>query len=830
MSMKRPSLLQKQLYDLLNFKDWDLSSKRSGSHDDSLSTGAEERNFRQYLLIQTEVIQKLKGSLEPEVWKWLQDAVLEFARSITKSLAILWPKLKLSRCTWDLRFILELGPIKSLKSLCQSPFSINLNESGNRVGFRIFQGRSRRWVETMCRRGGTKFRTFAATLLQSKRVCPKVPTAFVQEKKISWAKGVLQAPRQSPEFIRAINNEIIMLPDKHRFRWEVDELDLVKDFSQRACVQSSRKRQGIYGYSRKIFGEATHFAGSVDGVCFEKGINFPTYKTLLEHVHFDQEQCEVFSTDKYPRKLVALEEPLKVRMITLSNWWESPLWSTFQKDYSRHLAKRPEILSGKEVTLESFKPLVNTFQKMEERNLDPYWVSDDGDAATDSISHELTKSLSTYRVPPFLRTLWNEAWTEGWVTLGELSLDEIAELIKHCLEQLPIPDIAIEMLIAENWGSTPLKIYEPHSLAALLIPRKKPVRSLQLKSLAASLCDCLQVINLDHPISLILGDRDKLFTVKIKPRTGQPMGDRRSFPMLSEIHYLVKRSFFRKHGLIKLGQCFVENGDDGLSVIPKALIPDYKEWMSNLWGLNPLKTWISKKMLSFNSCCYRYCDGTLSKIGFFRWNLVFRRDKYGEQCKDIRIWQTVKEWCPAKYQEALFANFLIYWKDEVKRLCEKGNNLFLPQNCGGVGLSPPDSHDWYVTPRQFLAVKLADYHLEKGRFSPFRTVEVPLVRGMKKVHREFIYNGTRKPGRNKAILAFPGASKVSDSRKKVWTKPLPKGICGPMPFFHHWGLLDSVTPFLDWIDDDEVIEARAQTEHNRMIKNLADWFGIRAPL
>jgi hypothetical protein len=190
---------------------------------------------------------------------------------------------------------------------------------------------------------------------------------------------------------------------------------------------------------------------------------------------------------------------------------------------------------------------------------------------------------------------------------------------------------------------------------------------------------------------------------------GQPMGDRKSFEILQEIHFIVKRAFLVREELWYSGYPVRINGDDGLIYLPRHLVQAYFDFIEKiLWDINRSKTYVHPNIFSFNSALFRVVGSLVEPQPIIRWNLIHRIDKYGNKVLDPRVWNIIWESCP-EHGFWLWRKFLPNWKEDLLALSQnvKGysHNWNLPLSCGGLGLYPVDQR-WFrrVTRRQWYTV------------------------------------------------------------------------------------------------------------------------------
>jgi hypothetical protein len=318
-------------------------------------------------------------------------------------------------------------------------------------------------------------------------------------------------------------------------------------------------------------------------------------------------------------------------MVTVHQSFESPLWTPFQRKFSRYLADEyPEILSGREVNPSSFRGLRNSFDRWRELGFDDIVVvSDDASSATDSIDPDLTRAV-----------------------IGSSFPEELHDAFDKTLRGM----ISIR-------------------------PEGQPSHF-------------------------------------FKQSTGQLMGDRRSFPILCLIHLSAKRAFLRMNGVPRWAWWIRVNGDDGIIVLPRSWVPAYFDFMSNLWELNSLKTYVHNRYFSFNSAIFTL-DGVKTPI--IRWSLISGIDKFGDMLTNPLIWNTILDSCPSLGRE-LWERFIKkpHWRSlldyEMRgtHRVRRYNNWFTPLCSAGLGLVPPDDLEWGLTPRHSAGVREAMFRVIEG--------------------------------------------------------------------------------------------------------------------
>lgn len=334
----------------------------------------------------------------------------------------------------------------------------------------------------------------------------------------------------------------------------------------------------------------------------------PTYGETLERAR---------RIIRYQRNVVGICEPLKVRIITVHHAYEAVLFAKEAEDQQQSFLKSKEILSGKIITADSYTQ-IGEFLK---RHPEGLVVSDDGDAATDSINHDVVS----------------------------------AGLEENFSEEL---NFRLKESLSGEFTST------------------------------------------------IAGQQ-----VRCGQTTGQMMGARYSFVLLCKTHYIWKKLFLCNMKYKAIDQVFFINGDDGVICLKNAHdVKLYKDWMSTLWSLNPMKTYVSRHYFSFNSEMRLTKTGQL--VPMVRWNVIRGIDKFGNNSKDPTLYNLVVKDALGLIPERELWKFFIgnpHWRGVFAALDEKtdgASNWFLPKPLGGYGIERQCS--FAITKRQLSLVKYWD--------------------------------------------------------------------------------------------------------------------------
>ncbi len=392
-------------------------------------------------------------------------------------------------CGFDPSEINSVGTVIRLcKRICLSPMTDLLRSEGSeRVNCYPVSGRARTALKRRLTRINEKTLSFSNSVLQMKRVSPKVPKSFITGELIAASDRLQKPCRQSVRFMNIVEQEMNQFNREYGFRpWTPKPTDTIRDVSRRATIESSRLEGGGYswyfgGYSfDDNYDNAGNFRPFVR--VFEGG--YDRVLTYRRRVDLTVGNCIKEAKNNlarsFPqRRLIGISEPLKVRTITVHHAWEPALWSGYQKFLADQNRKVPQILSGKSEFRDGlWEDFPDDIRKIfeearifyESRGVDWVLVSDDASAATDSI-HPLT-------------TLAGSA--------GSISN-------KYC------PDL--DYLFRNTWTG----VYDDPSLSK----------------------------------------RERFESEPLLQLNGQAMGDRRSFVLLCRIHYAVKNRFCTRFRLPK---------------------------------------------------------------------------------------------------------------------------------------------------------------------------------------------------------------------------------------------------------------------------------------
>lgn len=628
--------------------------------------------------------------------QWALETTVRFTVSFLETLE-LFPNFRVSPSEVTILFPDVHTPadlVDQIKSACLFPMSsLMKSEVSPAVPCAVpLRGRARKYYKQHFKtRISRRKLTFANTLLQLKRVCPAVPDSYVQvclEKHKQAVSNDVPHPKWWHD--RIVSRARTLCEEIGMAEWQPPEI--LTDFSTHSCVENSIRGGGIFGFVKNLFpsGDLDQaFSGDLRYLTVDHGWRFPYFEELLS--------C-AGRFPYYMRKAVALKEPLKVRVITKTHYWESPLWADFQKEFRDKLALRKEVFSGRELVLEDFQALEDQLVECEALHPKEWvFVSDDASAATDSIHPSLTVDSVIDCIPPHLKDIFRDSFG------GEYSFVEY-------------PD----------------------------------------------------------------GD--------VVNQTGaQLMGDRRSFVILTVLHLSVKLEFLHTHGLSGLPVPLAVNGDDGIIAIPRDLVPSYFRWVSNFWKLNPLKTFVQRNFISFNSTTYQIRNGLLTAIPLLRWNLCRR---WGvENNQDPRIWNEIAR-SAQEFAPLCKGAFLQGWAPVLNHLRKYSPDLCYqaPLCCGGLGLK---GFGGYMSGKQHAVNRSTEKLLYSCKEPPWGTKVVGAVKqpGRQRLvlpwtRKVFVPRTVKYQGTNR----FPGTFKRrTESNCRLRVSPLPAGWSPPGDYAHLYG-------------------------------------------
>lgn len=680
------------------------------------------------------------------------------------------------RLNWrniDLSFgsdeICDLDTFKSrIKASLVWPTSCLL---GNRTPIVLpFRGPPRKYVKQILR---TKVSMKKLSLVQTiligvKTTAAKMPRSQILSNQEGCVKRSLAAPRQTHSqtdcVLRACNKLL-------RGFNSGGVQDAVGNFSLRSNLESNRESEGSYGQAKKLFGvsetstvihggsqdevgvqpvpldtflgaELFHRVPHRDGVFFNEDLSGSEFDLTVPYYfvpkqfasneeylnsfgpirvgnpHFETELDDMIPWNHdlsngrkaVFRDVLGLPEPCKVRCITLSHWWESPLWGHLQRRFTRYLARNHFVASGKELEPSYFSTLAEKVAELSARDGTEFvFVSDDGDAATDSICLRLSNGSLRKSIP-----------------------SELIHLYDIC-----------------------------SGITGDAFVRVAPTTS-QIKD-------------------------DGTEPSYYRQINSQYMGDRLSFVKLTVIHACYKLVFLRRYAHVfnwserDIRNLFFINGDDGVIAIPKQILEQYVKWMGTLWNLNSIKTQVHRDVFTINSRMFKISRDRRSfdEVSFFRYNLLERQDRGGGRIIDPQVWNVFSETASTLMEpDLLWSKFHREWSGTLQYLTKgKGNNYFLPEIFGGLGLVPLPGQSWYTNSRQRYAIiqtlKRKDKELPPPRWM---TQVVPVIKhsGVKRDIRRTLRTGLSVKA-TKVHFTGTAAVKGVTTATKLFTRRLPRG-------------------------------------------------------
>jgi hypothetical protein len=373
-----------------------------------------------------EKLYKLFLSCDPTIPKKEVEWILNTSRVIfeyyLKSIHCCGMKMRTRWRDLDFSFGLDnITDLNSFKSAVKSslvwPSAAITNNSAAPVI--PFKGPSREYFKRLFR---TKVSMRKLALVQTlligvKKVAPAMPTSQVRTNEDGCIARYRLPPRQTDDEINCALRQAQYILKGFDFTLP----ERIQNFSLRANLDASRADYGSYGEAMRRFGMADSSKVSNGCVRHETGLAAPTVEELLSEVaelefnlawpFSDEPPCVFKFTDERSlrREVVGLPEPLKVRAISLNEWWESPLWGPLQQSLMGHLKKKPYVCSGKELPPEFFNTFASAVTEAEIICGVPFIiVSDDGDAATDSICLKLSNLSIRDIVPDELKAVYDK--------------------------------------------------------------------------------------------------------------------------------------------------------------------------------------------------------------------------------------------------------------------------------------------------------------------------------------------------------------------------------------------------------------------------------------
>jgi hypothetical protein len=337
---------------------------------------------------------QLNETMSPEEAAWVVRTSVVFLEYTIRTLIEFRVALD---ATWeqvDLSFGLPTGSsVKDAKSNFKAFVNFPVSALTHLGGSCVFPFRGRprsyfrKWISS---RFSVRKLRLAQTFSMVKKTAPPVPDSLVYDEKVSHSAAMQLPSRQPQWFVDEIGEECDLLTRRFRYSPSV----FLRDFSLASCIESRRKDGGGYGEALRRFGTRETISAGSGAIVRGIGLAAPLAHQVLEEYDFPRyyhAYCESFEDPLLERECVALCEPLKVRKITLAHWFESPAFAPLQKQLISYFSKFDQVASGKELPVEFFTEF--TKQKARVENLvheKLFYISDDGDAATDSFSLALS--------------------------------------------------------------------------------------------------------------------------------------------------------------------------------------------------------------------------------------------------------------------------------------------------------------------------------------------------------------------------------------------------------------------------------------------------------
>lgn len=333
------------------------------------------------------------------------------------------------RCAWrnvDLAFGLgNISDLNSFKSQVKSslvwPLSAYLKNKQRGKAVLPFRGHARTYLKRLLFTSPSmrKLSLCQTILIGVKKCAPKMPATQIRKNCDACIGRYTQAPRQPRSVI-----DVVVRQGRFILRgFDFTTPESQSDFSLRSNLERTRSEFGSYGEAVERFGLTQSVTVHEGQTVTESGVAPVPFQDFIEDLGItetlydpdadlftDLTPCnyEVKQSISLKREVVGLAEPLKVRCITLSHWWESPLWSSFQRSAMKFLRRKPYVASGKELPPSFFDPFAKKITELESRTGLPFTIiSDDGDAATDSICLDLSNESIRSFIPKELRELYD---------------------------------------------------------------------------------------------------------------------------------------------------------------------------------------------------------------------------------------------------------------------------------------------------------------------------------------------------------------------------------------------------------------------------------------
>jgi hypothetical protein len=402
---------------------------------------------------------------------FFSQAVGLFYRAYFRSLEVTVPKMVISfHCLSSFPSVTtSIDLISLIKELCLCPLTERLRTEGLRSWMLPLKGGARRFLTQFILVGGKRSLIFCNTALQLKRVVPKVPGSFIEQALRKHQNAISGVSRQSQNFIFGICREATKILQRcgglanYQFPYKEQILDL----SCRATIENPGNRGGGYGYYMETTDSPSaqerpvvrHFVVSDGGVSTFLARIPPTHEQALSEFE------EVLQTNNLERRVVAITEPCKVRVITIHHASEANMWGHFQKATAKKLKLLPEVTSGKsecdafgnwfDLKTEDFNEMRRVKREIEQSYGDCFIISDDASAATDSISPELSARVGALRwssqQDPRAFEAFMASWAGAEVEYPALNFDFVKQTNSQLMgDRRSFPILCIIHLAAKN--------------------------------------------------------------------------------------------------------------------------------------------------------------------------------------------------------------------------------------------------------------------------------------------------------------------------------------------------------------------------------------------
>jgi len=363
--------------------------------------------------------------------EWCRVAVITFLRDYARLVSLVRPRwMVLRRNFLCPPFHDVLSCVDQLKAMCLWPMLCATSYVGGSITTPLHGVGRKMLVRWLSRPKKSKAHWLLAnSALDLKRVVPKVPDQVIEAALLKHSRAMETVHPSDPSVIDSIASECGRLTTGLDRSWNLHEW--IQNISTSACVERGRKDGGAFMYfqdtDEQSESENAAQVRSRDGsrvvpdrpkIRFfdssEGGVTTyvaPCPPSALDCYRLIAELRErhriEFGTNHLIRKVVAIPEPCKARVITVHHAPEAAIWEIHSKRIQSFLARKRECLSGKTVDASSFSGMQAAMDAFRSRGLTPTVVSDDANAATDSLSFRLSRCAAEWLLPEDLHELFD---------------------------------------------------------------------------------------------------------------------------------------------------------------------------------------------------------------------------------------------------------------------------------------------------------------------------------------------------------------------------------------------------------------------------------------